>query len=436
MNMGHLHTLSDTLSLARQWWRFEKRKSRVRAGQDTHLALLAWALPPNSNAGVHRPLSFLRYGALLGWRIDSFQGEVPANQSQHGGELLARVPSSVRRHLVPRDAREPSYRFSPRIDGGFKNALAFAQRAVTELAGDPPNVVLASGPPFFVFVAGLFVARHFDVPLVLDYRDEWSECPFDFVANGGHDAWWERRCLAAASAVLFTTESHRQHQLALFPELKASRAHLIPNGWEPDDFAQEADASPEPRGATDSFTLAHVGNLAGHTPPQGFLSGLAQLLRQSSVWQSRLRVQFIGRRSAMADAAIQAFDHPQALEITDHVSKRQANRRMQVSDALLLITTQDLARYLPGKLFDYVAAGRPVLMVGEAGESSRLLEKLGVGVLSPAGDGVALGEALARLEQIDMNAQRPLVQEWLEQHRREALATRTFDILASLRTSP
>lgn len=431
--MGLVHTLADTLSLASQWRRLRTGRSKHRGSMHKHLALLAWALPPNSNAGVHRPLSFIRYGVELGWRIDTFQGEVPPNQSQHGDELLGKVPSSVRMHKVPRDTREPSYKFSPRIDGGFKNALTFAQRAVVALANDPPDVVLASGPPFFTFVAGLLTARHFEVPLVLDYRDEWSECPFEFVDSSGNDSWWERKCLAAADAVLFTTESHRQHQLAVFPELSSSRAHLIPNGWEPSDFLTDGSESVHRKANKSHFVLAHVGTLAGHTPPQGFLLGLEQLLRSSEDWRSRLKVQLIGRRSPAAESTLGSFVFPETLEIVDHVSKRDANRRMQTSDALLLLATPDLQRYLPGKLFDYVAAGRPVLVVGAEGEASRLLERLGVGVLAPACDGEALNHALTKLEQLDMASRQATVQSWLHQHRRDALAQRAFDVLDSLR---
>lgn len=438
-------TLADTLALAGKWLALERpaarRRARGHAGRSgRHLALLAWALPPNSNAGVHRPLSFLRYGPGLGWRIDAFQGEVPDNQRQHGAELLAQVPAAVGLHVVPAVPRAPSYRFFPRIDGGFKNALAFAQAAIARLAGDPPDVVLASGPPFFVFVAALFTARRFGVPLVLDYRDEWSECPFDFVTKGGHDGWWERRCLAAADAVLFTTESHRRHQLATFPELRPECAHRVPNGWEPDDFLADDSAPPRPAPASTSasasargpITLAHVGNLAGHTPPHDFLASLAQLLQAEPAWQQRLKVQLIGRRSPAADEAIRGFAFPQVLEVVDHVSKREANQRMQASDALLLIATPDLERYLPGKLFDYLAARRPVLVFGSAGESQRLLDGLGAGLLCAPGDAAALGRALQALADIDMAGRQAGMQAWLAAHRRDVLAAQAFAILNTL----
>lgn len=431
--MSALQTVRDTAFVGCRWLELawaRPLERRPRAGR--HLALFAWALPPNSNAGVHRPLSFIRHGSALGWRIDAFHGEVPHNQSQHGHELLARVPAAARLHLVPPSSRQPSWRWSPQIDGGFKNALENARHAIDRLADDPPDVVLASGPPFHVFVAARFVAHHFGVPLVLDYRDEWSECPFDFVGSGPDDRAWEQRCLASADAVLFTTHSHLEHQLARFPQLDRRRAFLIPNGWEPDDFATRDSGAPKHYIDPARLRVAHVGNLAGHAPPGPFLQTLDGLLARDAGWRARLQVEFVGRRSPEADAALQRFGHPANIVLTDHVSKHEANRRMEQADVLLLIATPDLQRYLPGKLFDYVAAGRPVLIVGSPGEASAVLERLGIGQLCSPGEPARLAECLDRLAALRLQDSGPVVAAWLAEHRRDVLAQRGFELLAAL----
>ena len=430
--MEFLKTLTDTVALGAEWFALERPgahpRARPRSGR--HLALFAAALPPSSSAGVYRPLSFIRYGSRLGWRINAFAGEPVSGQSQHGEELLALVPDDASIRIVPVTTRQPSYRLFPRVDGGFTNALAHARYAISSLEHDAPNVVLASGPPFFTFVAAMLVARHFGAPLVLDYRDEWTECPFDFVSKDGNDRAWERRCLSAASAVLFTTKSHQRRQLEAFPNLDASKSHVVPNGWEPEDFAaQKHDSTIHATAPSDTLCIAHVGNLSGHSPPVDFLDSVADLLTTNPDWISRLKIQFIGRRSITADKAIRSFAFPSVLEVIDHVGKREASRRMQESDVLLLLANPALERYLPGKLFDYLAARRPVLVFGSKGESSELIDELHAGVLCPPGSGAALREALLRLQNLDVSRRDLTVDRWLADHRREALASHAFSII-------
>lgn len=431
-----LATAADTFSMGLDWWQIARSRSSTRATSSARrLALLAWALPPNSNAGVFRPLSFLQYGPAAGWEIDAFHGPAPTNQRQHGEELLARIPPSVCLHEVPASGRQPSWRLVPKIDGGFVEALEYAKHCIDALRDRPPAVILASGPPFFVFVAAYYIARHFSARLVLDYRDEWSECPFDFVSHGKDDRKWERRCLGAASLVLFTTRSHLEHQVRSFPELSADRCALLPNGWEERDFTAPTARELGQGEQQGPRVLAHVGNLAGHTPPDAFLTELSALVAADPAWRSRVRIEFVGRRSPQADAAVRAFPFPDMLHVVDHVAKQDANRSMQRADGLLLISVPDLARYLPGKLFDYVAARRPVLVHGAEGESSKLVETLGIGVRhAPAPDGGGLGLSLQRLFAWPCEDDQTHVPEWLAEHSRDALARRAYALLDELIT--
>ncbi len=424
--------LIDTAVMGARWMRLERPRLRraARTKSRRHLALFASALPPSSSVGVQRPLSFMQYACGAGWRIDAFCSEPLRSESQHGDELVERVPREAKLHVVPTSVRQPSYRFFPRVDGDFTNAIAFAHQAIATMASDPPDIVMASGPQFFTFVAALFVARRFGVPLVLDYRDEWTECPFEFVRKDGSDRAWERRCLRRADAVLFTTESHRTHQLSTFPELSSEKAYVVSNGWDPDEFVESLRARPSTEPHT--LSVAYVGSLAGQTPPHDFLASLEQLLAEEPAWVDRIRIQFIGRRGPRAEEAIRAFRFPGILEIIDHVGKREAIRRMQNSDVLLLISMEGLERYLPAKLFEYLAARRPILIFGRPGEASQLMEQLGAGVLCPSGSTAALREALLRLSTMDMSRQDAAIRQWLEEHERGVLAAHAFEIIEPL----
>jgi hypothetical protein len=92
-----------------------------------------------------------------------------------------------------------------------------------------------------------------------------------------------------------------------------------------------------------------------------------------------------------------------------------------------------LARYLPGKLYEYVAAGPPLLVFGEGGEVGALVERFGLGVIVPAGVPDMLEAALDAMLTAGPKIDRsPAVAEWLAAHARRRLADDLFDALEEL----
>ncbi|WP_375138457.1 glycosyltransferase [Rubrivivax albus] len=346
--------------------------------------------------------------------------------------MLSRLPDGIRRTVVPDTRRPASWRLFPKVDGSFANAVQAALLAFEHLRNDPPAMVLASGPPFSMFLTARWVARHFGVPLVLDYRDEWTECPFDFVSAGPDDRRYEQACLAEASAVIFTTESHREHQLRTFSGLSRERTHVLPNGWEPEDFAEPVgSATVLPRQGP--LRLAHVGTLSGHTSPRHFVDALDAALASAPEWRQKLRIEFIGRRSPREHADLVQSRNADLISIVDHVPKTEAVQRMQAADALLLLASADLERYLPGKLFDYIAARRPVLVCGWPGESSHaLVDQLGMGVLCQPDRPGAMLDALKMLEQRRNSPANSEVESWLNRHRRDVIAQQAFALFGRI----
>ena len=377
------------------------------------------------SGGTYRPLALARAGARNGWKMLVVAQEPDYRPSAAGVDLLGTVPPEVEVVRVVRPSLSPPPAGLPRLDGGFLTALAIVARARQAFRRERPRAILASGPPFHVFVAGYYLARHFRRPLVLEYRDEWTQNPFDFVTVDVDDARWERRCLRAASAVIFTTRSQLEHHARTFPEVEPARRHLIPNGWDP--VAAEAGLPSPP--APGRLTISYVGHLGLHTPPDRFLDTLGHVLRRRPDLRAALRIRFVGWCAKGVRGALERFAFQEILDVVPLVPKREADGIMRASTALLLLNDERLERYIPGKLYEYLAARRPVLVFGQGGESARLVDDLRAGPVVPAGDAVALEEALDRLREDSAPAPSPRLASWLAEHNRERLSARTLDLL-------
>lgn len=419
---------------AAAWTRYGRQRLQCAVGvrrpaADTpHLLLLAWLFPPTISGGVYRPLSFVRHAASQGWKVTVVAGPVGDTVGEAGAYLASQLPDSVQVLRLPAGHEVVSHSAFPRIDGGFMRVLQTVD-LVRSRCETVPSVVLASGPPFHNFAAGWMLAQHYRAPLVLDYRDEWTECPFSFVQIGNADLGWERRCLQSAAAVLMTSDSFIQHALTRFPGLRADKVHKVMNGWEPGDAPR---APPAAIRGQHPVEIAYLGMLGDHTPTDSLLADLGAVVEQSPALAQDLVLHFVGQRSVQAERQLAGFAHARMLRLGDQVPKPEAARIMGQASALLLINEPTLARYIPGKLFDYIASGTPVLVYGEGGESARIVQELHAGRVVAAGDKDALRRAIQDLAAGQVTTDAAKAATWLAEHTRHRAAERMLEVLVNV----
>lgn len=391
--------------------------------------LVVRGFPPTVTGGVYRPTALLRRAGVHGWNLTVIAREPSEPITEAGRYLTSKIPSDATVLRIPECGRRPSWRVFPRIDGGLQN-VAPTVRAGLKIANRTQfAIVMASGPPFYTFVAAYYLARRLGAKLVLEYRDEWTECPFGFVRTGNADRRWEKRCLDAADAVIFTTRAQRDHQIEVFSPNNPTKCIVIPNGWEPEDVELESRKPSTP----DSRVFAFIGNLGDHTLPDEFLFRMERVFARDPELRSMVRLAFVGQKSRRAQAMLAAFRYPENLKLVEHVPKSEVGRIMTNSSGLLIFATRDLERYIPGKLYSYVAAGRPILCFGDRGEISRLVRETGSGSVIDAHDEAALARALRGWPVSQSDASRPAARDsWLAKHARSVLADQTFGVLTAL----
>lgn len=416
------------------WERARWIPHRAAPIQRNHLLLLAWHFPPATNGGVYRPLSLARHAGDHGWSLDVVSEAVSEGQRSAGRHLLARVPEAVRLTRIADNRSRAPLDFLPHVDGGLANLTRALDVLHSALRGRArPSLILASGPPFFNFPLARLLAGCLGVPYVVEYRDEWTLCPHDFVQIGWLDRLAERWSLAGAAHVAFATQAMLDHCLNHYPVLDRNRASVVPNGWDPS--LAEGDRSMAARtsasAADDVVRLAFAGTLAPHTDPGSFLSTLERLLRDEPRWRGRVQVDFIGHKRPEQQVMLERFPYPAVVRSTGLLSQEDARACMASSDILLVFNPADMRRYLPGKLLEYLAVPRPVLLYGAGGEQEALLKRAHSGQVVAEDDPVVLGQTLEALAHW-READRPERQAVVHSLRRDVIAADYFDLLGRL----
>jgi glycosyltransferase involved in cell wall biosynthesis len=436
---SRLEILSNTVQAASRYVRQRiqcARGSTLQPGEKPHLLLLAWWFPPKVSGGVYRPLAFVRQACEAGWDVTVVSAPLNEAPTAAGQYLAEQIPAQVR--VLRLGVHQPvvSHKVFPRIDGGFLNMMATVDMLRRELHA-APSVVLPSGPPFHNFAAGWMLSRLYRAPLVLDYRDEWTECPFDFVKQGNVDLAWERRCLRSAYAVAMTTDSFIEHALTRFPQLDRNKVHRIMNGWEPADMPERPAQTPGlAKGAgTDAIDIAYLGAVGDHAPIAGLLDAAAEVKEKSPALGKRLTLRFVGDRSLNADRTLAGFAHPAMLRLQSQVPKPEAMKIMQQASALLIINEPSLSRYIPGKLFDYIASGTPILVFGQGGEAARIVRELDAGIVVDATTPGAFLAAVDALSKGQIRSRSKQSDAWLAAHTRQRSAVQMVELLESARSA-
>jgi len=416
--------------------------------------ILCYFYPPLAGGGVHRVLGWTRGLPDHGWdctvvcagaedywvRDESLLGQI-----REGTEVI-RVPgaSALSRWLRVRGG-SPGRRSSGTFAGlralsdwwlfpdPYAGWIGPARRAAAaRLARGGVDVLLSSSPPDSVHLAAQPLASRFRVPWVADFRDPWIGLHFRTPVSAWHRARHaraERAVLEHADLVLTASRTHADMVSGMGVREPARVVHL-PNGYVPAP-AGEVPAPPGPRA---TFELVWTGTLSQMPDAGTLLDALHDVLARHSEARRRLRVRLLGP----FDTGYQ--DRAVALGLTGIVEflgprPHAETRRMQGdADLLLLWKPRGYPTMVPGKLYEYLDAGRPVLGVLAAGEEAATLLERGGGERVDPGDRAALAAAIERRylawkSEGRAPGGRPA---WLDGHARPALAARLASLLDPL----
>lgn len=350
--------------------------------------LVSYLFPPTGGAGVQRALKWVKYLPSHGWRatvLTTASGWYPAKDPT----LAKDIPSGTR---VIR-ARDPGLlRFAaagleaarvPRAPSvlGFPDQMAAwipaaVASGLREIRRERPDALITTSAPYSAHLVGLALARRTGIPWIADFRDEWS----DNADAGGRAPWpvgawaerWERRIVETADAVTVTSDAAR---LAGTPR----RRLTITNGVDEED-APEAAAPPK----GERMRIAHVGTLYGDRDAGPILRGLASLGDVRAEFRQVGNVWVPGELDAGSVPVVQ----------TGYVDHASAVAEMQ-SAHVLALHIPAVSRAIPGKLFEYLAAGRPILAVLHRGNPAfSILSEIGAGGAFEADDFDGIREAL------------------------------------------
>ena len=366
--------------------------------------------PPAGGGGVQRPLKFATHLPALGiethvlapddpkwihsdaelqpptqaWihraRYFGPKGRKPAEEL-HGRQGLERI--GVQARLAGRRLLVPDENVSWNL-----TAIPAAIRIVRREGID---VVLTTSPPSSVHLVGAAVKRATGKPWVADLRDSLVAHPHRRAESllvrakerGEHAV--ARVVARYADAVVAASDAIAEEARGLDPK---GPVETIANGCDFDDFAGIAYRRAE------RFRITHTGSFFGKRSPRPFLEALAST-------DLDVVARFVGDFRIVDREWAEELELGDRLELHPYVPRRRSLELQRDSEALLLLIPEAAGRgrgVLSGKVFEYLAAERPILAaVPPDGAAAKLIEETHAGVVAPPEDVDAIRAALTGL---------------------------------------
>ena len=362
--------------------------------------IITYYWPPGSGAGVQRWLKFSKYLPEYGWEpviltIDPDYASYPATDNS----LEKDIPEGVKvyrtratdyfRILKRGKSIVPSAGFAGGNDDGLKsriirfirgnffipdprrgwNSYAF-RKACEIIEQDGIKHVITTSPPHSSQLIGFDLKKKYpSIKWIADLRDPWIDIYYyqkfyhTFPARQ-FDKFLEKKILVSADRIITVGKSLKDLFSSKFPAIE-NKIEVITNGFDDDDFPILIPITPE------KFTISYIGTLSDAYPVEGLAAALAGLKAAGMDFN----LKFIGTISKKQKDLLHAGGN-NSIEFIQHVNHNEAIRYMMEATLLLLIIPDHHSNksILTGKIFEYLASGKPVLCIGpEDGDAAEIL---------------------------------------------------------------
>ncbi len=240
--------------------------------------------------------------------------------------------------------------------GWVKPSISFLEKHFKDY---PVDVIITSGPPHSLHLIGMELKNRTKLPWMADFRDPWTSIGYhkklklSKKSQREHEKL-ETQVLQSADHILVTSPTTKNQ----FEVITERPITVITNGYDT-EIAKE-------RVPDKKFTISHIGSLLTERNPKNLWKILSELVSEDHDFASDFQLQLAGIVSDEVLKSIESFGLSEYLRNVGYISHNEALELQKKSQVLLVLEIDSIETraIIPGKIFEYLAARRPILALG------------------------------------------------------------------------
>lgn len=396
--------------------------------REKKVLVISYYWPPAGGSGVQRALKFVKYLPQMGWKpivYTTSNGENPEIDlsllKDVSSDLITLRKSIVEPYtfyklLTGKSLKEkinPNFftqkksglkdKLSIWIRSNFfipdarmwwiKPSISYLEKYIKE---NEIDAIISSGPPHSMHLIALGLKKKLNIPWIADFRDPWTN--IDFYKNLTLTSWADKKHHRLEKEVLTTADCVVSVSKTWAEELEViggRKVEVINNGFDPDDFEIEGNLKLD-----EKFSIVHLGMFSKGRNHEVLWKALAQLSNELQGFKDDLLLNFYGKYDVSGIEYMKKYSLENQTNFYEYIPHSEIVK-VQFSSRVLYLSVNDtpnLKGIVPGKVFEYLAAKRPILCIGpDYGDTAEILRNTGVGLVSGFNDLETLKANISKL---------------------------------------
>jgi len=431
--------------------------------------IISYYWPPTGGSGVQRWVKFTKYLPSEGWQPVIYTPENP-EQLAVDTSLEAEIPAEaevIKRHITepyrlyksflsksghskeavevnPVNAQHKSalQKFAMWIRGNLfrpdprclwiRPSVKFLTKYLKE---HPVDLIVSTGPPQSMHLIGLKLAEKTGIPWIADFRDPWTRIFYfkHLQMTRATERWhhkMEKEVLDKATAVVAVSPLVQKE----FQSMTETPVELITNGFDETDFP-----SGTVEVTSDDFAIVHTGLFAADGNPTVLWDVLAEKCNSDEDFRKQLKIRLIGKTDIQITKAIEDAGLGENLTDLGYMPHSETINQQRKASVLVLPLRKEpeYKAVLPGKLFEYIAALRPILGIGKPdGAMSMILKTTKTGMVFDWNDKRSVADYIDKCWKDHRNGKLKVEDADISQFPRRNLTRRMAELFDRITSTP
>lgn len=416
--------------------------------------LIAYDFPPSRTSGVYRPLKFAKFLPEFGWRPIVLTVANPPSRTQDASLLVdlpavvkivrtcsiepKRLEQSIFRALFGKTDRTAQAVARPESPAGEPRAASLSSmgwlkqtvlsplsrfthdvlytpdehigwlphsviRGLRLIEKEKIDLIFSTSPPETNHLIAYRLAMLTSLPWVADFRDPWVDNFTRLHASAARmerERLLEEKVLSRANRIINVGQRFSELSKSTFPQIDSTKHAVLHNGYDESSFEGfDAEAIYAARKQS-SLRILNVGTVYENSAFPQFIEGFRKLLDDPAV-HGRVKITFVGEMMPLWLPILSQEPIASHVELLGFKPQRETLEMMMGYDLSLLMPSGGHAgtsdKIVPGKLFELMRAGRPILMIGWSGEASEMIISSGIGTFADCREPAQVTTALREL---------------------------------------